>query len=73
MARQTVKTPTEEARATRRSKDEGEGLRGVGVINEELAERVVRAVESDRGDATYTNDVQPGDQLGAAVVASTFD
>ena len=30
-----------------------------GLINQELAERVVRVIESERGDATYINDVQP--------------
>ena len=37
-----------------------------GLINEELAERVVRVIESERGDATYINDVQPGQTEGAA-------
>ena len=43
-----------------------------GLINEELAERVVRVIESERGDATYINDVQPGDQPDAAVASSTL-
>ena len=37
-----------------------------GLINEELAERVVRVIEPERGDATYINDVQPGQTEGAA-------
>ena len=43
-----------------------------GLINEELAERVVRVIESERGDATYINDVRPGDQPDAAVASSTL-
>ena len=43
-----------------------------GLINEELAERVVRVIESERGDATYINDVRPGDQPDAAATSSTL-
>ena len=43
-----------------------------GLINEELAERVVRVIESERGDATYINDVQPGQQPEGAVASSTL-
>ena len=33
---------------------------------------MVRVIESERGDATYINDVQPGDQPDAAVASSTL-
>ena len=43
-----------------------------GLINEELAERVIKVIECERGDATFINDFQPGDDPDAAASASNL-
>ena len=40
------------------------------LISAELADRIIRVIECERGDATYINDVQPGDDPNAAAPAS---
>ena len=42
-----------------------------GLIRQEMAERVVKVIESERGDSFVVNDVQPGDVQDAAAGAST--
>ena len=37
-----------------------------GLIRQEMAERVIRVIESERGDSFYVNDVQPADAQDAA-------
>ena len=42
------------------------------LINEALAERVIKVIESERGDAMFINDVRPDDQPDAAATSSTL-
>ena len=42
-------------------KDKAQTYVDSGLIQQEMAERVVRVIESERGDSNYINDVEPGE------------